>query len=114
MMQVQQKELIAEIKPNGSVIVHSIINVATEESSIEYVAPFSAETTSKIEEGKAIANADALTKNNEMEGCQIIADESREINNNNKLHSKKQISNIPSVAEEIVLLELIKVIETKG
>ena len=105
---------IAEIKPNGVVITHGIIQVRNEISTNEWVQPFGEEIVTKIEEMKAFAATDALVKDGEMGGCWIIANNEERDVLSRELYHKRWKHNSSGSAEVIVLLELLVVLEKRG
>ena len=105
---------IAEIKPNGVVITHGIIQVQTEISSQEWVQPFGEDIAASIEEMKAFAATDASVKDGKMGDCWIIANNVNKDVLSRDLHHKLWEHNSSGLAEVIALLELLTVLKKRG
>ena len=111
--QNEWKKIIAEMKPNQSIVVYGTFHVHMEETEIRYF-PFNNEITKSIQENKAVAATDASVKDDEMGGVWMLTDTKRTFEISNELYHKRWGDNTPGVAEFLVLLELITVIERRG
>ena len=102
------------MKPNGSIIICNIFPIGINEVNEEINAPFNEEITMSIMQRKAVAVTDTSVKEFSMGGCWIITDEDKRVRIENVLCHKKWEENMLDIAEVIILLELITVLEKKG
>ena len=102
------------MKPNGSIIVYNIFAISVRCTNENILVPFNEELMKSIMQREAIAATNALVKDYNMGECQIITDTEERIRIENVLYYKQQEENTPEVAEVMVLLELIVVLEKKG
>ena len=112
-VEIEQKKIIAEMKPNGAVIIQGIFHVRNENRKEEWIPPFNEKIKKSIEGGKAVAVINASVKDGKMGGQIIVNTERRELVSN-KLYHKNWIHNTSGSAEVMVLLELITLLEKKG
>jgi len=76
--------------------------------------PFNEKTTKSIEESLAVAATDASVKEGQMKESWIITDVEKKSILKNQLYHKECSDNTLGIAEVIVLLELITILEQKG
>ena len=62
-------KVTAEMKFNGTMIVHSKIVGVTCVTNFNHIQPFNELMTKRIEEKTSVAASDAAVKNGEMGGC---------------------------------------------
>ena len=100
--------------PSREMIVYNIFPLFVEDSNIEIFIPFPSEISDSIKNRTAIAATDASVQESNMGGYWIISNENKSFKKENELYHKRWIENNSGVAEVIVLLELLEVIEAKG
>ena len=108
------RRCIGEMKPSREMIIYSKFPIEVDESNIEIIVPFSREITDSVRNKTAIAATDASVKESNMGGCWIISDKNKSFEKEHVLYHKRWIENNSDVAEVLVLLELLEVIEAKG
>ena len=111
--EIEQKKIIAEMKPNGVIIIYGTFHISNTSMNEEQYPPFNDKVKRNIEEGKAVAAIDASVKNGKMGGSQIMSNVNKRELLSNQLYHKHWIDNTTGIAEVIILLELITVIERK-
>ena len=108
------RKSIGEMTPSKAIIFYNIFPIEFEESNNEIIVPFTSEISNSIRNRMVVAATDASVKDSHMGRCLIISDENKSFKKEHVLYHKKWIDNNSGVAEVIVLLQLLEVIEAKG
>ena len=102
------------MKPNKSIIIYNIFPISINEVNKEINIPFNKEIMISIMQRKAVAATNASVKEFSIGGFWIITNNDKRVRTENVLYHKKWEKNTPGMAEVIILLELITVLEKKG
>ena len=104
------RDMIGSIEPNGGIQIDSKFPPYAEFNNNMQGALFPLEIKEDIENSKAFAASDASCKNNQMGGYWIIANATKQYEQENKLYYKNWKVNASKGAEAIALLDLLTVI----
>ena len=106
--------MIGSIEPNGRIQIDSKFPPHIEFDDNMQGALFPLEIKEDIDNSKAFTAADASCENNQMGGYWIIANATKQYEQENKLYHKNWKANTSKGAEAIALLDLLTAIEKKG
>ena len=112
--QEEFRMIIAEMKPNISLVMHSMFPPRINMSDVNAEFPFSDQISRCIEQSKAVAATDASVKNHCMGGWWILMSKDKPFKIEKGLFSRNWEDNSSGCAEAIVLLELMTVLEKRG
>ena len=102
------------MKPNRAMIIYGTFHISNISMNEEWYPLFNDEVKRNIKEGKAVAATNASVKNGQMGESWVMSNMNKRELLSNQLYHKHQINNMAGIAEVIMLLELITVIERKG
>jgi hypothetical protein len=111
------RKCIAEISPGGQFYIYSMFpppESLTSNNQEMINVPFNDDIINSILEKKAYAATDASVKEGSMGGCWILEDLDKRFRKENIIYHKQWEDNSPGIAEVIVLLELLEMIDRKG
>ena len=103
------------MSPSRELMIHSLFPlIEAQDRSNENEVPFDRDITISIMQRIAYAASDVSVKDSSMGGCWILVDKHKRFKKEQILYHKQWNDNSSGVAEVLVLLELLEVIEYKG
>jgi hypothetical protein len=111
------RKCIAEMSPGKQLFIYSKFppNASMESSSVSInTVPFDDEIKASIRQRTIYAATDASVKDSTMGGCWILEDREKSVRKEHTIYHKQWEDNSSGIAEVMVLLELLEVIEQKG